>query len=159
MNRRNFVLVLGLAALSVSCSKKPPEGSVAGLEKVTAAILAKDKAAFTATVVPEQRARPGFDAAVVLDREIAGLATPDLLDVAFFSEATAIDVDKEYVSDPTETSATLMTTFHHGDGAFAARHMQLKKVGSEWLLDVKGTIEQWYRLNGTNAFSGIKLVK
>lgn len=159
MKRRHFVFVLVLAALVVSCSKKPPEGSVAGLEKVTAAIVAKDKAAFVKTVVPDQRERAGFDSVLVQDKHIAELATPDLLDVAFFDEAKSIEVDKEYVSDPTETAATLMVTFQHGDGAFAVRHMAMRKVGGEWLLDVKATIEQWYRLNGSDAFTGLKVAQ
>ena len=159
MKRRHFLWAVGLSVLAAGCSKKPPEGSVDGLKKIVAAITAKDKAAFAACVVPSQRATPGFDASVVTDREIAALKTPDLLDIAFFAEATSIEVDADTISEPTDTSVGIMTVFHHASGSFAARSVKLEKVGSEWLLDVKATIESWYRINGANAFSGIKLVQ
>ena len=159
MKRRHFLYAVGLCALASGCSKKPPEGSVEGLKKVIAAITAKDKAAFTQSVVPDQRAKPGFDGAVVLDKEIAALATPDILNIGFFADATSIDLDLDTISDPTESSVGIMTVFHHGSGSFAARSMKLKKVGSEWLLDLKATIEGWYGTNGSQAFSGIKLVR
>lgn len=130
-----------------------------GLKKVIAAITAKDKAAFAACVVPDQRATPGFDASIVTDRQIAALTTPNILDIAFFAEATSIDADADTISEPTDTSVGIMTVFHHASGSFAARSMKLKKVGSEWLLDVKATIESWYKTNGAHAFAGIQLVK
>jgi hypothetical protein len=154
MDRRRFIYTLVLCALVSACSK-PLEGSVEGLNKVVAAITAKDKAAFTQAVVPDQRAKPGFDPTVVVDKEIAALATPDILDIAFFADATKITVDPDTLSDKTDSTVGIMTMFHHSSGSFAARSRKARKVGSEWLLDVKATIEG---LDEQQAADGVRAV-
>jgi len=133
----------------------PPEAN-SHHAKAIAALKSKDKAAFAACVLPAQRKGPiGLpdSLSIQADKKPSQFTLEDVLDIQFFCEVKDVSVNDDLAAMDGESTARLGATFDFGDSTSAVRSIVLKKEGSEWLVDLKATIEWWQSMNGADAFA------
>jgi len=137
--RQMAILIAVAGAIAAAgCGKKAPPEANAALDAALKALAAGDTAAFVALVVPDQR-----DAVTDLDEWSS-----------FFRDVKSHEIDNEFDSHVTATTATIRTSLYFDDEQKAFSHIAfpMKKVGDKWLIDMNETIKIERDTNGAHAF-------
>lgn len=154
------LLTLVMTLFVAACGAGAPPEAQAALTKGLAALKAKDKAAFAAAVLPDQRKGAlGLPAELGIkgDKPVKDYTLEDLLDVEFFADMKNAEPNTDLISVDGDSTARLGATIYFDEGYLSVKSFVLKKTSDGWLIDMKATIDWWVKLDGGKALGAMTL--
>ena len=130
--------LLAVLLIPTGCAgKKAPAEANALLSKALQSLADKDFVTFQTCVVPSQQAN-----------------LPNLPEGPFFAAAAGYEIDNEFDTNVTPTSASVMASlyFTPDKKEFTTINWALRQEGGQWYIDLDETIRGEKARNGANAF-------